>query len=60
MPRNCSRDFERIIDEADRILLSGTSDEVLQLKSKFALENVTHNDDVGSYVGYTDLSSNCR
>jgi hypothetical protein len=48
MPRNCSRDFERIVDYADNVLLHGTDDEIAALKQKFGMEKLVHNDDFGA------------
>jgi len=45
MPANCSKDVSLVIDHMDSILLNGTADEVHQLKAKFGLESVEHNDD---------------
>ena len=45
MPKNCSADVTRVIDYMDNILLHGTADEVLALKSQFGLQDVEHNDD---------------
>lgn len=48
MPQNCSRDFERIIDHVDEVLVSGTDDEIYALKKKFGLQDVAHKDDFAS------------
>ncbi|PVH97482.1 serine carboxypeptidase [Periconia macrospinosa] len=45
MPANCSKDLSLAIDYMDNILLNGSDDEVLELKTQFGLQNVTHNDD---------------
>ncbi|KAF6807958.1 serine carboxypeptidase S28 [Colletotrichum musicola] len=73
MPKNCSRDFERMIDYVDNVLVSGTEDEVYSLKKKFGLQDVAHNDDFASalvgplgfwqsiqlYTGYSDFYAMC-
>ncbi|TDZ36495.1 putative extracellular serine carboxypeptidase [Colletotrichum spinosum] len=73
MPQNCSRDFERIVDHVDKVLLTGSEDEVHDLKKKFGLQNVTHNDDFASalvgplgfwqsiqfYSGYSSFYATC-
>jgi len=46
MPRNCSRDLERIVDYVDTILIHGSEEEKLQLKQKFLLGELEHDDDV--------------
>nr|XP_036589823.1 serine carboxypeptidase S28 [Colletotrichum truncatum]KAF6801828.1 serine carboxypeptidase S28 [Colletotrichum truncatum] len=48
MPQNCSRDFERMIDHIDNVLLSGKDDEIYQLKKKFGMQDLSHNDDFAS------------
>ena len=45
MPQNCSSDVSLVIDYMDNILMTGTEEEVLDLKTLFGLQNVTHNDD---------------
>lgn len=45
MPKNCSKDLSLVIDYMDDVLMHGTADEVTDLKDKFGLGNVTHNDD---------------
>ncbi|TQN66708.1 putative extracellular serine carboxypeptidase, partial [Colletotrichum shisoi] len=42
------RDFERIIDHVDNVLVTGTDDEVYALKKKFGLQDVAHKDDFAS------------
>ncbi|GKT44832.1 putative extracellular serine carboxypeptidase [Colletotrichum spaethianum] len=48
MPQNCSRDFERMVDYIDNVLVTGTEDEVFSLKKKFGLQDLAHNDDFAS------------
>nr|POE51727.1 putative extracellular serine carboxypeptidase [Quercus suber] len=45
MPKNCSKDVSLVVDYMDDILMHGSAAEVHDLKAKFGLENVTHNDD---------------
>ncbi|KDN67486.1 putative serine carboxypeptidase S28 [Colletotrichum sublineola] len=73
MPKNCSRDFERIIEHVDTVLTNGTKDEIHALKEKFAMQDVVHNDDFASalsgplgfwqsiqqYSGYSDFFAMC-
>ncbi|KAK1540561.1 serine carboxypeptidase S28 [Colletotrichum paranaense] len=48
MPKNCSRDFERIIDHVDNVLLTGSDDEIYSLKKKFGLQDLAHKEDFAS------------
>ncbi|KAK2023603.1 serine carboxypeptidase S28 [Colletotrichum zoysiae] len=73
MPKNCSRDFERIIDYVDTVLTKGTSDDIYALKKKFGMQDVLHDDDFASalssplgywqsiqqYSGYSDFYAMC-
>jgi hypothetical protein len=45
MPKNCSSDVSKVIDYMDNILIHGTAQEQHDLKAKFGLESVVHNDD---------------
>ncbi|KAK1982254.1 serine carboxypeptidase S28 [Colletotrichum cereale] len=45
MPKNCSRDYERIIEHVDAVLTNGTKGEIHALKKKFGMQDVTHDDD---------------
>ncbi|KAF2149996.1 putative serine peptidase [Myriangium duriaei CBS 260.36] len=45
MPQNCSTDLSRVIDYLDRVMTTGSASEVQQIKQKFGLPNVQHNDD---------------
>ena len=45
MPKNCSKDVNLVIDYMDNILLNGTAQQQHDLKAKFGLETVEHNDD---------------
>jgi hypothetical protein len=45
MPKNCSADVSLVIDHMDDVLLHGSDDEVLALKTKFGMQDVKHNDD---------------
>ncbi|KAK4616337.1 putative extracellular serine carboxypeptidase [Fulvia fulva] len=45
MPQNCSKDVSLVIDHMDDILMHGSDQEVHDLKAKFGLETVEHNDD---------------
>jgi hypothetical protein len=46
MPRNCSRDLERIVEFVDDVLLHGSDHEKQTLKAKFLLQDLAHDDDV--------------
>ncbi|KAK1589929.1 serine carboxypeptidase S28 [Colletotrichum navitas] len=74
MPKNCSRDFERIIDHVDTVLNNGTKDEIYALKEKFLMQDLAHDDDFASalsshlgsnwqsiqqYSGYSDFYEMC-
>lgn len=48
MPKNCSRDFERIVDHVDNVLLTGSDDEIYSLKKKFGLQDLAHKEDFAS------------
>lgn len=50
MPKNCSTDVNRVIDYLDFVLTFGSKSEVHDLKVKFGLEGVEHNDDFAVYV----------
>ncbi|KAK3670459.1 hypothetical protein LTR78_009700 [Recurvomyces mirabilis] len=45
MPQNCSSDVNLVIEHMDTILTTGSAAEILELKTMFGLQNVTHNDD---------------
>ncbi|KAI4633240.1 hypothetical protein J4E80_000603 [Alternaria sp. BMP 0032] len=45
MPKNCSRDISLVIDHMDDILSAGSRDEQHELKAKFGMQDVAHNDD---------------
>jgi hypothetical protein len=45
MPKNCSEDVSAMIDHMDDTLLNGTKSEIIDLKSRFGLAAVQHNDD---------------
>ncbi|KAJ4348592.1 uncharacterized protein N0V89_009970 [Didymosphaeria variabile] len=45
MPKNCSRDYEAIIDHVDSVFRNGTEDEKAALKQQFLLEDLAHDDD---------------
>jgi hypothetical protein len=45
MPKNCSSDVSKVIDYMDNVLLHGSKKEQYDLKAKFGLESVEHNDD---------------
>lgn len=50
MAKNCSTDVSRVIDYLDFVLTFGSKSEVNDLKAKFGLEGVEHNDDFAVYV----------
>lgn len=45
MPQNCSADVSLVIDHMDDVLMNGSPSEIVELKTMFGLQNVTHNDD---------------
>jgi len=45
MPRNCSADISRVIDYLDSVMMNGTASEKYEVKQKFGLESVKHDDD---------------
>ncbi|EFQ31491.1 serine carboxypeptidase S28 [Colletotrichum graminicola] len=73
MPKNCSRDFERIIEHVDTVLNNGTKDEIYALKKKFLMQDLPHDDDFASalssplglwqsiqqYDGYSEFYQMC-
>lgn len=45
MPKNCSLDYEAIIDHVDHVFKTGTMEEKEALKAQFLLEDLDHDDD---------------
>lgn len=45
MPKNCSRDYEAIIEHVDSIFTKGTAAEKAALKKQFGLQDLKHDDD---------------
>jgi hypothetical protein len=45
MPKNCSSDVSKVIDYMDNVLVHGTAKEQYDLKAKFGMESLEHNDD---------------
>ncbi|ETS84162.1 hypothetical protein PFICI_02187 [Pestalotiopsis fici W106-1] len=45
MPKNCSLDYEAIIDYVDSVFINGTEEEKTALKQQFLLEDLEHDDD---------------
>ena len=45
MPKNCSADVEKVIDYIDDVLMRGSESEKRELKAKFGMEGVEHDDD---------------
>ncbi|KAK5992035.1 putative extracellular serine carboxypeptidase-like protein [Cladobotryum mycophilum] len=50
MPKNCSADVTKVIDEVDRILLGRNETAKHELKDKFGLADVEHDDDFASVL----------
>lgn len=50
MATNCSKDVTLVIDYVDSILLNGTADEILALKTQFGMETLEHDDDFASVL----------
>ncbi|KEY70524.1 hypothetical protein S7711_02687 [Stachybotrys chartarum IBT 7711] len=50
MPRNCSSDFEAIIDHVDRVFTHGSRKEKLALKESFGVEELEHDDDAAQSI----------
>jgi hypothetical protein len=45
MPKNCSLDFEAIIEYVDSVFTNGTDNEKAALKQQFLLQDLEHDDD---------------
>lgn len=45
MPQNCSKDISLVIDYVDNVFLHGTEEEKTELKARFGLGSLKHNDD---------------
>ncbi|KAI1879336.1 hypothetical protein JX265_002290 [Neoarthrinium moseri] len=45
MPKNCSVDYEAIIDHVDNVFVNGSDEDKIALKKMFALEDLEHDDD---------------
>lgn len=45
MPKNCSLDYEAIIDHVDSVFTNGTDEEKKALKEQFLLQDLKHDDD---------------
>ncbi|KAL7281910.1 hypothetical protein ACG7TL_003376 [Trametes sanguinea] len=45
LPANCSADIQAVIAFVDQVLTSGNADEIQDLKDRFGLGDVTHDDD---------------
>ncbi|SMY22288.1 unnamed protein product [Zymoseptoria tritici ST99CH_1A5] len=52
MARNCSKDVVAVVDHIDDILLHGSAQDITDLKAKFNLQSVKHNDDFVNQIGY--------
>lgn len=50
MPRNCSRDFERIVNYVDGLITAGNVTEISKIKVAFGLQGLPHDDDFMGYV----------
>jgi hypothetical protein len=50
MPKNCSRDFERIVDYIDGLIAAKNTTEINRLKAMFRLQGLSHDDDFAGYV----------
>ena len=48
MPKNCSNDLTLVIDYIDKVLTKGNDTAKYELKAKFGLEDLTHDDDFAS------------
>ncbi|KAK3326997.1 serine carboxypeptidase S28 [Cercophora scortea] len=53
MPQNCSADMSRIVDYIDGVFDSGNDGDILELKTMFGLEELSHVDDVAAAIGTT-------
>lgn len=51
MPKNCSREFERIADHIDKVIERNNETEIYNLKDMFGLAGLEHHDDFGMAVG---------
>lgn len=45
MPKNCSLDYEAIVDHIDSVFKNGTAEEKAALKEQFLLQDLEHDDD---------------
>ncbi|KAL1861845.1 hypothetical protein VTK73DRAFT_6905 [Phialemonium thermophilum] len=52
MPRNCSRDLERIVEHIDGVIGEGNATEIAQLKESFGLQDLSHADDFGAALAF--------
>ncbi|KAI9166362.1 putative extracellular serine carboxypeptidase [Paramyrothecium foliicola] len=50
MPKNCSRDFEAIIDHVDKVLLRGSKKERKALKEQFGVAALEYDDDAAQSI----------
>ncbi|KAL8289556.1 hypothetical protein RB601_005461 [Gaeumannomyces tritici] len=50
MPRNCSADVRKVIEHVDKVLLTGSPQEKLAIKTKFGFADLEHDSDFGSAI----------
>jgi hypothetical protein len=64
MPKNCSKDMERIVEHVDAVIEKGDADEIAKLQKSFGLQELTHVEDFAAYDLFPDtareLSANPR
>ncbi|KDQ20234.1 hypothetical protein BOTBODRAFT_142776 [Botryobasidium botryosum FD-172 SS1] len=52
MPRNCSADVQRVVSHMDLTFTTGSPSEIDAFKAQLGLSNVTHLDDVATFLSY--------
>jgi hypothetical protein len=50
MPKNCSADYEAIIDHIDSVFMQGSDEDKTSLKEMFAVQDLDHDDDAASAI----------
>ncbi|ORY69115.1 serine carboxypeptidase S28 [Pseudomassariella vexata] len=50
MPKNCSKDYEAIIEHVDGVFINGSAEEKTALKQMFAVEALAHDADAASAI----------
>ena len=50
LPGNCTKDVELVIDHVDQILFNGSEKDIQDIKSKFGLAEIEHDDDFANVL----------